>query len=123
MGIAVKGVYEAAGDADGCRVLVDRMWPRGLSKERAHLDEWYKDVAPGDALRKWYGHQEERFAEFRGRYFAELASDPAKRQCVEQIEALAAHGRVTLLHAAKTPRNNAAVLADYLRQRAEKRSA
>jgi uncharacterized protein YeaO (DUF488 family) len=80
--IAIKRAYDKPAPRDGLRILVDRLWPRGLSKAKLKLDAWPRDVAPSTALRKWYGHQPERFAEFRRRYSAELARSP------EQLDAL-----------------------------------
>jgi uncharacterized protein YeaO (DUF488 family) len=80
--IAIKRAYEPPAPQDGLRVLVDRLWPRGLPKAKLKLDAWTRDIAPSTALRKWYGHQPERFAEFRRRYSAELAQSP------EQLDAL-----------------------------------
>lgn len=110
----IKRVYEAAGDADGSRVLVDRLWPRGLKKADAHLMSWMKDVAPSPRLRVWFGHKPERFAEFRKRYERELARNPA----LSELRELGKKQTVTLLYAAKDPEvNHAAVLASYLRKR------
>jgi uncharacterized protein YeaO (DUF488 family) len=109
--VAIKRVYEPATADDGFRVLVDRLWPRGVSHERAALDLWLKEIAPSTELRVWYGHQGERFAEFARRYAAELDTNPAVRQLRELI---AAHAVTTLLYGAKTPLNEAAVLRDYL---------
>jgi uncharacterized protein YeaO (DUF488 family) len=95
-------------------VLVDRVWPRGMSKERAHLDEWLRDVAPSTDLRHWYHHDVERFPDFRDRYVAELkAAD--HRPAVEHLRDLAAHNKVTLLTATKdVDHSEAAVLAQWL---------
>lgn len=110
--IAVKRVYEPAAAGDGQRVLVDRLWPRGVKKEDAHLDLWLKDVAPSDELRKWFGHDPDRWAEFRKRYREELK---AKAAAIEELRALLAKGKVTLLFGAHDERhNNAVVLAEYL---------
>ncbi len=110
--IAVKRVYEPAAAGDGQRVLVDRLWPRGVKKEDAHLDLWLKDVAPSDELRKWFGHDPDRWAEFRKRYREELK---AKAEAIEELRALLAKGKVTLLFGAHDERhNNAVVLAEYL---------
>ena len=84
--VRVKRVYEAAAEDDGYRVLVDRLWPRGLSKVRAHLDEWLKDVAPSTELREWFGHKPERFAEFTQRYEAELDGSAGFAQLVQLHE-------------------------------------
>lgn len=115
MAICIKRVYEPASDDDGYRVLVDRVWPRGVTKEKAAVDVWARDLAPSKDLRKWFGHKPERFEEFRRRYRAELSA------CGEECEALRARGRkgtVTLLFGARdTERNNAVVLAEVLRGR------
>lgn len=112
--IAVRRVYDAPTPEDGARVLVDRMWPRGLRKEAAHLDEWLKDVAPSSELRVWYGHVPERFDEFRHRYLAELAH-PARRAALDRLRRLRDQGPLTLLTATKdVERSNAAVLAELL---------
>ncbi len=96
-------------------MLVDRVWPRGLTKDAAHLDEWLKDVAPSTELRKWYGHDPDRFAEFRRRYDAELA-EPARKAALERLRELARSGPLTLLTATKDlDHSQAAVLADHLR--------
>ncbi|MFG2860162.1 DUF488 domain-containing protein [Streptomyces sioyaensis] len=115
-GLRVRRVYEAPEPADGARVLVDRLWPRGLSKEDARLTEWCKDVAPSTELRRWYGHQEERFDRFAERYRAELAQEDA-RQALERLRALADAGPLTLLTATKdVPSSHAAVLAEVLQE-------
>jgi uncharacterized protein YeaO (DUF488 family) len=112
MTVLVKRVYDAAGPRDGYRVLVDRLWPRGVSKQRAALDLWLKEVAPSTELRKWFGHRPELFAEFTARYLAELDGSAALG---ELREIVAAHPVVTLLYGAKEPQlNEAVVLADYL---------
>lgn len=99
---------------DGLRVLVERLWPRDLSKARAHIDLWLKDVAPSTELRKWYGHEPARFAEFRRRYEAELAAEPA-RSALARLREMVERERVTLVFAAHDPElSNAAVLRDLL---------
>lgn len=110
--LRIKRVYDPADDADGYRVLVDRLWPRGVSRQRAALDEWLKDVAPSPALRTWWDHDPARLDEFARRYRAELDRSPA----VDELRRLrAAHDPVTLLYAAHDERvNHAAVLRDYL---------
>jgi uncharacterized protein YeaO (DUF488 family) len=109
--VVTKRVYEPATADDGFRVLVDRLWPRGVSHERAALDLWLKEVAPSAELRVWYGHQDERFAEFARRYLAELEANPA----LEQLRSLIAeHPKTTLLYGAKSPLNEASVLAELL---------
>jgi uncharacterized protein YeaO (DUF488 family) len=113
--IRIRRVYDQPEPADGARVLVDRIWPRGISKDAAGLEEWAKDVAPSTELRRWYGHDPDRFEEFRRRYLAEL-DHPELRAAVGRLRALAAGGPVTLLTATRDLRiSQAAVLADYLR--------
>jgi uncharacterized protein YeaO (DUF488 family) len=113
--IQVRRVYDQPEPTDGARVLVDRIWPRGISKDAARLEEWAKDVAPSTELRRWYGHDPDRFEEFRRRYLAEL-DQPEPRAAVSRLRALAADGPVTLLTATRDlSLSQAAVLADYLR--------
>jgi uncharacterized protein YeaO (DUF488 family) len=110
--IQVKRVYEPADPRDGRRVLVDRVWPRGLSKGQVQADLWLKDAAPSTALRKWFGHDRTKWAAFKGRYFAEL---DAKPEAVARLLAAAAQGRLTLLFSARDLQyNQAAALAEYL---------
>ena len=112
--VALKRVYEQAETRDGTRVLVDRLWPRGLSKERAHVDVWLKEVAPSNELRRWFGHDPDKFADFQRRYEAELASESDK-EALSKLRALLKHGPVTLVFAAHdTEHNNAVVLRDLL---------
>ena len=114
--IQIKRIYEAAAADDGFRVLVDRLWPRGISKERAALDDWWKDIAPSPELRKWFGHKEERFAEFAEKYRAELSTGTAApTHMVTVNEHLTAGENVTLLYGAKDPKiNQALVLRDWM---------
>ena len=110
--IRVKRIYDPPDANDGARALVDRLWPRGMRKERAKLTAWLKEIAPSDELRRWFGHDPARFAEFARRYRAELA---ANKEAVSRIEDLTKVGPVTLLYAAHdTEHNEARVLADYL---------
>ena len=112
--IALKRVYDEPEPGDGTRVLVDRLWPRGLSKERAHIDLWLKEIAPSNELRKWFGHDPEKFSEFRHRYVAELASETGQ-EAVAKLRDMARRELVTLLFAAHdTEHNNAVVLRDLL---------
>lgn len=112
--VKVRRVYEPASPDDGARVLVDRVWPRGLTKEEARLDLWDKDVAPSTELRRWYGHDPERFAAFRRRYDAELA-DSQRAVALERLRSMAAEGPITLLTATKdVPHSHAAILATRL---------
>ncbi len=114
--IRVRRVYDAPSPADGARVLVDRIWPRGLRKDAAQLTEWAKDAAPSTELRQWYGHDPEKFAEFRRRYLDEL-SGPVQRAELGKLRALAATGPVTLLTATRAVDiSQAEVLAQLLRQ-------
>jgi uncharacterized protein YeaO (DUF488 family) len=115
--IRVKRVYEAPGPDDGTRVLVDRIWPRGLSKERAAIDVWLKAVAPSSELRRWYGHDPARFDEFARRYEVELA-DPERRDALARLSELIGAGPLTLLTATRTVAGSqAAVLAKVLGRR------
>ena len=115
--IRVRRVYEDPCEADGTRVLVDRIWPRGMRKEVAHIDHWAKDVAPSTELRTWYGHDPAKFDEFRERYIAELAA-PQSRDELDQLRADVTRGPVTLLTATREPKlSQAAVLADLLQQK------
>jgi uncharacterized protein YeaO (DUF488 family) len=115
--IRTKRVYEPVAPDDGFRVLVDRLWPRGLSKEEARLDLWAKEVAPSTGLRQWFGHEPEKWVEFQTRYEAELKERPA---AVEPLLAMAARGRLTLLFGARETRYNQAIA---LRHQLEKRIA
>ena len=111
--VAVKRAYEPVGDDDGYRVLIDRMWPRGVSKERARLDEWARELAPSTELRRWFGHDPERFEEFRRRYLEELAAEGEK---LDELRGRARTGKVTLVYGARdSEHNDAVVLADLLR--------
>lgn len=120
MTIKLKRAYDEAAKSDGFRVLVDRLWPRGVSKDDAAIDLWLKEIAPSDNLRKWFGHEADKWSEFRTRYVEELdalgdALDPLR-------DALKQHGTVTLVFGAKdTEHNNAVALRDYLENRAKSR--
>jgi uncharacterized protein YeaO (DUF488 family) len=108
-------VYDDPSPEDGRRVLVDRIWPRGLAKARAGIDEWAKDVAPSTELRRWYGHQPARFEEFRRRYQAELA-EPQQQVALRHLRELARSGPLTLVTATRdVDHSQAAVLVEYLR--------
>lgn len=113
--IQVKRIYEKSSDVDGVRVLVDRLWPRGISKEKAQVDLWLKDIAPSPELRRWFGHIPERFSEFKKLYEEELATDWKHLDCINQVLEIAAQNDLTLLFAAKDPlRNNAIVLFNWM---------
>jgi uncharacterized protein YeaO (DUF488 family) len=112
--VHVGRVYDEPGRDDGARVLVDRLWPRGLSKEKAHLDLWCKEVAPSTALRTWYRHDPQRFEEFGQRYRAEL-DEPERAEALHQLRQLARRGDLLLLTATQHPEiSEAAVLAELL---------
>ena len=113
MTINLKRAYEPSATPDGYRVLVDRLWPRGISKEKANVGLWFKDMAPSDELRKWFGHDPERWPEFRTKYRDELAS---RKELLKELRRLEAeHKTMTLVYAAKDEtRNNAVVLQDLL---------
>ena len=112
MAVRTKRVYDHPSDADGTRILIDRLWPRGLSKKDAQVDRWLKEVAPSTELRKWFGHDPEKWAEFKKRYRAELRDNPALAELVE----VAREGDITLVYAAKDQmHNHAAVLEEILR--------
>jgi uncharacterized protein YeaO (DUF488 family) len=113
--VRVRRAYEEAEPDDGTRVLVDRIWPRGLTKDRARLDLWLKQVAPSTELRRWYSHDPERFEEFGRRYREEL-EDAERAQALEHLRELARSGTLTLLTATKRAEiSEAAVLADLIR--------
>lgn len=112
--IRTKRIYEAPSGDDGYRILVDRLWPRGVSKEKAGLGEWLKEVAPSAELREWYGHDPQKFPEFRKRYEAELAKNPVVNTMLDLAKK---HKTLTLLYAAKTPLNEAVVLQEYLEKK------
>ncbi|WP_432974155.1 DUF488 domain-containing protein [Dactylosporangium sp. CA-233914] len=112
--ITYRRIYEESSPEDGKRVLVDRVWPRGMRKADAHLDEWLRDVAPSTELRRWYGHEPSRFDEFRRRYLTELR-EPARRQAADHLRDIANHDKVTLLTATHdVDHSQAAVLTDWL---------
>jgi uncharacterized protein YeaO (DUF488 family) len=110
--ILVKRVYDPPSDEDGIRLLVDRLWPRGISRQGARIDEWLRDIAPSDGLRKWYGHKPELFPEFVRKYRLELED---KVEMLDQIREINTGSNVTLLYSAKDRElNQAVVLHDFL---------
>lgn len=110
--VAIKRAYAPASPDDGMRILVDRLWPRGVSKERAALDDWMKDVAPSTELRKWFGHDPSRWPEFQQRYKAELEQHP---EALDKLRALARDHKLTLIYGARdTAHNEAVVLQELL---------
>ncbi|HEU4617813.1 MAG TPA: DUF488 domain-containing protein [Gammaproteobacteria bacterium] len=119
--IRTKRVYDPPDAADGARVLVDRVWPRGVRKESAKLALWLKEIAPSTELRRWFGHDPERWEEFRRRYRAELERNG---EAVARLRELAKRGRVTLVYSARdTEHNQAVALADFLASARPSRSA
>jgi uncharacterized protein YeaO (DUF488 family) len=107
--IKVKRVYEPLEKDDGIRILVDRLWPRGIRRDQ--IDVWLKDVAPSDELRRWYNHEPDKWEEFKRRYFEELSRNPKVEILLQLIKK---GNNVTLLYASKSPYNNAVALKEYL---------
>jgi uncharacterized protein YeaO (DUF488 family) len=113
MAVRLKRAYEPPERSDGYRVLIDRIWPRGVSKEHARLDEWARELAPSSELRRWFGHDPAKFEEFRRRYRDELAAQGEK---LRELRARARSGTLTLVYSARdTEHNDAVVLAELLR--------
>lgn len=114
MAVRLKRIYDPASRGDGRRVLVDRMWPRGLKKQEAQFDEWLKEVAPSSELRKWFNHQPDKWEMFKQRYFDELDQHP---EAVSRLKEWTKQGQVTLLFSARDAElNNAAALKEYLQR-------
>jgi uncharacterized protein YeaO (DUF488 family) len=114
MEVRLKRAYEPPSASDGYRVLVDRLWPRGVSRAQAHLDEWARELAPSAELRRWFAHDPERFAEFKRRYAEELAVQEDK---LRELRRRARQGTLTLVYGARdTQHNDAVVLAEILRR-------
>jgi len=114
MDVRLKRAYEPASAEDGYRVLVDRLWPRGVSKEQAKLDEWDQELAPSRQLREWFGHEPDRFPEFRRRYIDELRANRAR---LRELRRRARTGTLTLVYSAHdSEHNDAVVLAEALRR-------
>jgi uncharacterized protein YeaO (DUF488 family) len=111
--VRTKRAYDPAEPDDGYRILIDRLWPRGVSRERARLDEWARDLGPSDDLRKWFNHDPKRFPEFRKRYRQELR---AQTDRIDELRARATRGPVTIVYGARdTEHNNAVVIAELVR--------
>lgn len=110
MSLQIKRIYDPAEAGDGLRLLVDRLWPRGISKERARLDGWEKELAPSAGLRKWFGHKAENFEQFAVFYRAELDASPEAQEAARKVRDKSREGMVTLLYGAKDPNINHAVL-------------
>jgi uncharacterized protein YeaO (DUF488 family) len=114
MDVRLKRVYEPATPSDGYRVLVDRLWPRGISHERAEIDEWERELPPSTELREWFGHEPSRFEEFRRRYIDELLAHRAR---LADLRRRARDGTLTLVYSARdTEHNDAVVLGEVLRR-------
>ncbi|HXX57361.1 MAG TPA: DUF488 domain-containing protein [Thermodesulfovibrionales bacterium] len=105
--VKIKRIYDPASPDDGKRILVDRLWPRGIKKEEAGIDEWMKEIAPSGELRKWFGHDPSKWEEFRKKYRGELKG---KTEFVEKLAAMAKKGKITLLFSAKDREHNNAVV-------------
>ncbi len=115
MGIKIKRIYEKASAEDGYRLLVDQLWPRGLTKEKARVDRWLKEIAPSKELRKWYNHEPEKWPEFKRRYFEELDEN---NSLVDELIAIIRGRDVTFLFSSKEPElNNAFALKEYIEKK------
>ncbi len=109
--LQLKRIYDKPSKSDGLRILVDHLWPRGVSKEEAHLHEWMKELSPSTELREWFGHDPSKWQEFKKKYFAELGE---KKDILSKLNELAKHHTVTLLYAARDEKhNNAVALKEY----------
>lgn len=119
--LKIKRVYLPAEEGDGYRILIDRLWPRGLTRDKVDIDEWNKDIAPTTSLRKWFGHKEENFAEFADNYRKELDENPASLTFASHCAELLKDDDVTLVYGAKNPTcNHALVLQDWIGKNWEK---
>jgi uncharacterized protein YeaO (DUF488 family) len=115
MTIRIKRAYDVPDDKDGRWILVDRLWPRGISKEKAKIDYWPKELAPSNELRRWYGHDHERWAEFKKRYFSELDANPEQ---IEEFLKYVRKGDVTFVYSSTEQHlNNAVALKEYIKAR------
>ena len=115
MVIKIKRVYEPVSEDDGFRILVDRLWPRGVSKEKAHVDLWIKDIGPSDELRKWFAHDPNKWEQFKKRYAAEMKNKSDLIWKIKQLEEK--KGTVTLVYSARDPEHNQAIaLNPYLQK-------
>jgi len=114
MAIKIKRVYERPADGDGSRLLVDRLWPRGLTKEKAHIDLWLKEIAPSKELREWFAHDPEKWQRFRRRYETELRH---KRSVIEMLTHKAREGNLTLLYGARDEKHNEALVLKQVLER------
>ena len=114
MKVMLKRAYELPAETDGQRILVDRLWPRGLAKVKASIDLWLKGIAPSTELRQWFGHDPEKWQEFKERYCVKLKNNPA----LSELQALSRQGNITLIYAAKNELNNEAVVLKQILDRA-----
>lgn len=114
MKLTVERIYTKPADLNGYRILVDRLWPRGISKINAHLDWWAKQVGPSNELRKWFGHDPAKFAEFKQRYLTELADNPAFAELKDKVSVILQKQNVILLYGAKDEQHNQAVILKEL---------
>jgi uncharacterized protein YeaO (DUF488 family) len=115
MTIDIKRVYEEPADSDGTRILVDRLWPRGLTKEKARVDVWLKEIAPSTELRKWFNHEPSKWSEFKKKYQAELRANP---ETITALKRLLANGKATIVYGAKDEEHNdAVVIKEYLQKK------
>lgn len=114
MKLTVERIYTKPADLNGYRILVDRLWPRGISKINAHLDWWAKQVGPSNELRKWFGHDPAKFAEFKQRYLAELADNPAFAELKDKVSVILQKQNVILLYGAKDEQHNQVVILKEL---------
>lgn len=115
--LTIERIYASEEYPDAYRMLIDRLWPRGVSKDKAHLDEWDKQVAPSADLRKWFGHDPEKFEEFSQRYIAELEANPAAADLIDRVREHLKTSDVVMLFGAKdTVHNQAVVLLDYVKK-------
>jgi uncharacterized protein YeaO (DUF488 family) len=115
MAIMIKRTYEDSSDKDGYRILVDRLWPRGISKKKANVDFWPKELAPSTELRRWYDHDPEKWSKFKSRYFSELDGNP---ELVNEVLEYIRRGTVTFIYSSKEQRlNNAVALKEYIESR------
>lgn len=112
--LKIKRIYEKPSPDDGIKILVDRLWPRGINKKTANITVWLEDIAPSDSLRKWFGHRPERWEEFKSRYLDELKE---KKNIITQLRKLAQKERATLIYSAKNENNNAKVLFELITKR------
>ena len=117
MNVKIKSVYEQPTDSDGSRILVDRLWPRGLTKEKAHLDLWLKEIAPSTELRQWLGHDPEKWKSFRGRYETEIRNND---DLIGMLRDIAKEGTVTLLYGARDEKHNEALVLKEFLERTER---